>query len=101
MKPHLAHMHNTLIKKKLAEDAGNQETSYKNYKSLAKRALDEGYAPILVIAELEAELTKIEADEREGDPIFQNGVANAKTSCSNAIKLVINELKEKVNDQLR
>lgn len=94
MKPHLAHIQNTLIKKVLAEDAKKERTSYARYRGIADKALARGVPKAMVIAELESELDTIGRDVREGDdPFFQEGVRNAKVSCTNAIKVVIQELK--------
>lgn len=94
MKPHLAHINNTLIRKHLAERASDQESSYKRYRSLSNKAIAQGYSVYQVIEALEEERKRIERDETfKGDPLFEYGVANAKQACINAIKLVIDELK--------
>lgn len=96
MRPHMAHIQNTLIKKKLAEDASNQETSYKKYMKLVTKARNLGHSVYEIISELENEknvIEKMNHDNHEGDPIFQQGVRNAKTSCINAINIIIEELK--------
>lgn len=91
MKPHMAYIHNTMIKKKLAENA--KASTYETYRQKVSGLLQEGYPKETLIDELGNEISRIEADERDGDNIFQNGVHNAKVSCVSALRLIIKELK--------
>lgn len=94
MKPHLAHIQNTLIKKQLVVEAGDRPTTYKRYWEMIKRAREAGTSDETIIAELEAESARILKDQRESDdPMFQQGVHNAKVACMSSIELIISELK--------
>jgi hypothetical protein len=93
VKPHLAHISNTLIKKQLACMAGNEQTAYAKYKNKVDFALAAKVKESEIIEELNREIETIEADKRDGDPIFQEGIHNAKTACISAIRLLISELK--------
>jgi len=93
MRPHMAHINNTLLKKKLAEDAADRATSYKRYMDKVKDAKALGFSVQAIIVGLEEEMEHIKQDERDGDGIFQFGLKNAKESCLNAISNIIEELK--------
>ena len=93
MKPHLAHINNTIIKKQLADDAKNTKTSYAKYRAKIDKALANGYPKQAIIDELEHEVQDIMLDERDGDPIFKQGVHNAKVACISSIRTIIAELK--------
>lgn len=92
MRPHLAHINNMLIKKKLAEEAKESKTSYAKYSKLVEKARNEGHEDDEIIEELEREKERIINDYREGDPIFQSGLINAKAACLNSLELVISEI---------
>lgn len=98
MRPHMAHINNTLIKKQLAKAAANENTSYKNYMAMVQRAEKDGWKLPMIIAELQAEKRRIEEDPRNGsgDPILQQGYDNAKMACVNAIRVIISELKGEI-----
>lgn len=94
MKPHLAHIQNTLIKKQLAVEAGDRPTTYRKYWDMIKKEREKGTPDVIIIAELEGERARILKDQREGnDPLFQQGVHNAKVACLSSIELIISELK--------
>lgn len=94
MKPYLAHMQNTLIKKQLAIEAGDRPTTYKRYWNMIKAARRNGTSTEQIVEELLAEKERILKDQREGDdPLFQQGVHNAKVACLSSIELIIEELK--------
>lgn len=93
MKPHLAYINNTLIRKQLANEARNEQTSYRKYMGMVEQARQDGFNDDHIVSELEAEKWRIEHDLREGDAIFQQGLANAKTSCTIAIARIISEIK--------
>lgn len=93
MRPHMAHIQNTLIKKQLSENAKNSVTSYHKYKKKATDLLNEGYSKESIIKELELEMDNIRNDRRNGDDLFQEGMRNAKVACISAIRVVISELK--------
>jgi len=89
MKPHMAYMNNTLIKKELAESAKNQKTSYRKYREQVDAVLAIGHTKDQVIEELEMEIERIMGDNRPSeDPIFQQGVHNAKVACISAIRMM-------------
>lgn len=99
MRPHMAHIQNTLIKKQLSEEAGNHKTSYRKYKRLVDSAISQGYDEGQIILELEVEKQRIKNDVKESDdPFFIQGVKAAQRSCEMAINLIINELKSKGED---
>lgn len=91
MRPHMAHIQNTMIKKKLAEKA--KEPSYDQYRRMVDAAFAAGWDKERILMELEAEKQRIQEDKREGDPIFQQGLQNAKASCVASIEILISELK--------
>lgn len=95
MRPHMAHIAETLERKAMAEDAKDIQSSYKKYRAIADRSLSEGYFPATVAAELAHEIVRIEEDVREGDQLYLNGVANAKTACIAAIRTVIAEIENR------
>lgn len=97
MKPHMAHIQNTLIKKRLSEEAKDEKSTYAKYRELADKALANGYPKEAIIDELESEMAEIQLDVRNGDHLFQVGVSNAKQACLNAIRTVISELKGESN----
>lgn len=102
MKPHMAHIQNTLIKKKLAEDAKNTTTSYSRYRTKVDRALQAGYSKADIVTELESEINFIMTDTRDSnDPLFQQGVHNAKVACISSIRTIIAELKGEDNAFIR
>lgn len=92
MKPHMAHIAETMIRKELAVEAKNPKTSYTRYCQLVDRARAGGYSDADIIKELKEERKRISDDKREGDPLFQEGVHNSKVSCLHAISLIISEL---------
>lgn len=94
MRPHMAHINNTLIKKKLAEDAKDQVSSYQRYRTIVKTAREAGYTDHEIMSALCAEKTRIQQDEREGDEIFKEGVRNSKIACLNAISMVMSEIED-------
>jgi hypothetical protein len=92
----MAFLQNAVIKKQLAEKA--KDSSYEKYKKKVEAAIREDYSNVEIISELEFEMKRIEAATHENesnDPIFKQGVENAKASCLNAIQTIISELKEK------
>lgn len=92
MKPHLAHINNTLIKKQLAEKAKDTQSTYAQYRSKADQLMQ--VMPIEdIVSELELEISRIMASNHEGDDIFQQGVHNSKVSCISSIRTLIAELK--------
>ncbi len=93
MKPHLAHINNTLIKKQLAAEAKNEKADYARYRKNVDGAIKNGYPIDAIVSELEHEILVIQADRQHGDAIFQQGVHNAKVSCITAIRTIIAELK--------
>ncbi len=93
MKPHMAHINNTLVRKKLATDARNVEPSLETYRRLVRKARAAGYSASGIIAELEAEKHRVLMDIRAGDAIFLEGVRNAQNACIVAIDTIISELK--------
>lgn len=94
MKPHLAHIQNTIIKKQLSEDAKNTKTSYAKYRMRVEHAIRAGHPKEDIILELECEISRIMDDQRESnDPLFQQGVHNAKVACISSIRTIIAELK--------
>lgn len=93
MKPHLAYINNTLIKKQLAKEAKNEKTSYVKYRTKVDKALKAGYPAYAIISELENEIVSIMATQHQGDAIFQEGVHNSKVACISAIRIIIAELK--------
>ena len=93
MKPHLAYINNSIIKKQLAEKAKDQKTSYQKYRATVDMLLEKGIPIPEIITELEDEEARILAKEHEGDPIFQQGVHNAKVACITSIRVIIAELK--------
>jgi len=101
LKPHLAHIQNTLVKKQLAEEAADRNTSYRRYMHMIEAARRNGYSEERIVAELEAEKERILKDQREGDdPLFQQGVHNAKVACLSSIELILSELKGDDNGKL-
>ncbi len=97
MKPHMAYINNMLIRKQLSNEARNEQTSYRKYKGLVERAMRLGHTNEEIIEELKMEAERVMADRRDGDAIFTQGLANCKTSCVNAITLIISELKDEVD----
>lgn len=94
MKPHMAYINNTLIKKQLAKNAKDPKTAYVKYRAKADKALKAGFPLFSVIQELEREIETIMSDQRESnDPLFMEGVHNAKVSCISSIRTIIAELK--------
>lgn len=93
MRPHLAHMNNTLIRKQLANEAGNKQSAYSKYRKIVAEAREMGFDNEHIILELEAEKARIKQDIRVGDSIHMQGVANAQNACMVSIALVISELK--------
>lgn len=93
MRPHLAYIQNTLIKKHLAEKAADQSTSYRKYMSNVEKARKLGFHDSEIIKELESEAERIRKDIRAGDSLFLQGVANAQKACIDSIALIISELK--------
>ena len=98
MRPHMAHINNTLIKKHLAKEAGDESLSYQKYMQMVNRAETDGWKLPMIIAELKAEKERIELDPRNGggEPILQQGFDNAKMACINAINRIISELKGEI-----
>lgn len=93
-RPHMAHINNTLAKKQLIENAGDADGAYGRYRKLVVDFLGRGFTPKELIEELEYEITRIEEDEREGDPLFLEGVQASKKSCIDAIRRLISELRD-------
>lgn len=94
MKPHMMHIASTLARKELTREAINHESAYATYKRKVKEALERGFSLDRIIDELLAEKDRIWRDPmRDGDALFKQGVQNTKTSCMNAINLVISELR--------
>lgn len=91
MRPHMAHLHNTFIKRRLAEDAA--KTSIDKYEALVEKARRGGFSDEEIIAELEAEKIRVQSDLRMGDANFLQGVRNAQRSCLASIDFVISQLK--------
>lgn len=92
-RPHMAHMRNTLVRKDLANKASDKTTSYDRYKRMVDASVAEGWSNQEIVHELESEIVRIEADEREGDVLFQQGLHNAKVACISSIRVLISELK--------
>lgn len=90
----MAHINNTLVRKRLAKDAMDEEKDYNRYMEVVSRAVANGYPKEAIINELEDEILAITHDKRDGDALFQEGLWNTKMSCINAIKRVIEKLKE-------
>lgn len=88
----MEHINKTLARKRLAEEAADVDSTYLKYRGAANRALAHGAKIWDVVKELEAERKRIEADEREGDDIFIQGVKNSKTACLQSIDRLIVEL---------
>ncbi len=93
MKPHMAHIHNTMIKKKLAKDAGDVSTTIAGYRAKIAKAQAFGFPAADIIEELRLERESISKDIRAGEAIFLQGVVNAKRACIAAIDQLISELK--------
>lgn len=93
LKPHMTHIAHTLARQTASKEAGNMVTSYRRYHEIATLALTRGVSRPDIIRELEAERARIDQDSRQGDAIYNHGIRNAKTSCQNAIALVIAELR--------
>lgn len=94
MKPHMAHIQETIERKRQIEKAGNIDATYEQYMNLVRKAYLADYSKERIIDELENEMKRIEADKREnGDAIFQSGVRVSKTTCLNVIGRIIRELK--------
>lgn len=93
MRPHMAHLQNTLIRKQLMNEAGNKQSSYSRYRALVTRAREQGFTDEQIIHELLIEKERIKRDIRIGDSIFQQGVANSQNACMVSITLVISEIK--------
>lgn len=93
MKPHMAHIAETIIRKRLAEDAKNPETSYEKYTKKVEAAKTAGYTTAEIIAALECEIERVRKDHRPGDALFLHGVNNSKLACISSISVIIAELK--------
>lgn len=91
MKPHMAHIANTVARQQAAEKA--LDSPYARYWALVEKARASGYDDELIIEELEAEAERVRYDEREGDRIFQKGLDNSKVSCLAALMSIIAEIK--------
>lgn len=94
MRPHMAHIAQTLARKDAVREAGNTQSSYARYTEMVKKAIENGWLMEDIVVELEGEKERIESDMREGDALFQQGMRATKTSCLNAIELVLSELRE-------
>lgn len=90
MKPHMAHINNTMIRKQLVEKA--KESPYDNYKKKVDEALSLGFPKDKIIIELENEIQRIKKDIRAGDSLHMQGVLNAQNACMDAIYVLITEL---------
>lgn len=76
-----------------ANEAANVHTSYRRYKDKVEYAKEHGYSNREIIDELFREQDVIRQAQHEGiDPIFKEGVKNAKESCIKAIDTIIEEL---------
>lgn len=95
MRPHMAHIHKTMVRKQLAERAKDAKGPMNQYRRKVEAALAQGYFESEIIHELEGELSRIETDEQEGDQLHQEGVKNVKSACKEAIETVIAELRSK------
>lgn len=82
------------MRKRLAQDAKDQRSSYVKYRKKVNQALTDGHAREAIIIELYEEIERITASESPGDAIYQQGVHNAKMSCKSAIRRIITELRE-------
>lgn len=93
MRPHMAHIHNTMIKKRLADEAADTKSSIRKYRDLVEKARASGYDDDAIIIELESEKDRIRKDIQCGDSLYLKGVENAQTACLASIDEIIKELK--------
>ncbi len=93
MKPHMAHIAETIARKQLVEDAKKPETSYRQYKQIANEALGAGFTKEEIAESLEVVIEMIKNHNSSGDALFLQGVHNWKVSCIASIKVIIAELK--------
>lgn len=93
MRPHMQHLAHTMVRKQMAAEAGNKQSSYSKYRKLVLTAKEMGFSNDQIIEELELEKNRIKKDIRVGDSIFQQGVANSQNACMVSIALIISELK--------
>lgn len=96
MRPHLAHLQNTMIKKQLAVDALDTDKPMKRFRDLVARARAAGYDGVAIITELQAERFRIKTDIRCGDSLFLKGIENAQSACIVAIDKIISEIKGEI-----
>lgn len=82
------------MRKRLAQDAKDQHSSYVQYRKKVNQSLSDGADREAIITELYNEIENITASEHAGDAIYQQGVHNAKMSCKSAIRRIITELRE-------
>lgn len=97
MRPHMAHFQNTLIKKKLAEKAGERDEARTKYMASVEKARAAGYTNEAIAEELATERERIRKDIRIGDSLFLKGVENAQRACIATIDEIISELKGETN----
>lgn len=93
MKPHMNHIKHTMARKQKASEAGSVSDAIYKYKNMVAVAQEHGYSKADIIRELEAEKERVLSDSREGDAIFQQGLANLKNACQKAIDQIIWELR--------
>jgi len=100
MKPHMRHIQETLAKKQAVEKAKDMAAQLAKYRAQVERAQRAGYSNDQIAAELENEVAAVMADDRTSDdPLYQQGVHNAKVACVTAIRVIIAELKGEENAQ--
>jgi hypothetical protein len=88
----MAHIQNTLQRKKAVVEASYVDPTLKKYRNSVDLYVSHGYSKPQIIAELLAEKERILGDNRKGDAIFHQGLANVKNSCVKAIDLIVSEL---------